>query len=232
MKYIDDDTKKLYKWNRNYFFAGTLSIILFVVIFYGLIGSIILELVHIIFNLSTDTSTGNNWEHVLDFKNLIITFFNNFRHANLQHLSLNMLCFLICGGWLERRKGTLGIVLLVLVMSSISSAYVAANHQSVNSIGFSGVNYCLYAYAIIDYCFLLSKKETRTKINVISGAILMALMYLSFCFNGGVETFSFAWYPYDFMTNMGHYSSFVGGAILGLTVQFVKLVARKEAKNE
>ena len=114
-------------------------------------------------------------------------------------------------------------------MSVVGSAFVTAVHGSYAYHGFSGVNYSLYAYAIIDYIFLF-QKETRTRENVVSGAILMALIYFAACFDGGVSQVSFRFYPYDFLHNVGHYSSFIAGLIIALVVQSVKIFSRFEKK--
>ena len=221
MKYLDDDTKKICWWNRNYFFAGTVLVVLINIIIFSADDR------HLWF---LHWHINSNWTSVLSFGNLIKQFVSAFVHSNWQHVLLNMLCFLICGAWLERRKGTLELLGLVFVMACISGAFVGANDLSTGSVGYSGVNYAFYAYAILDYIFLF-RKPTRTKINVISGAVLMALIYFASCFAGGTAEFVFRWYPYDFMHNMGHYSSFLGGAVLGLTVQLSKLLAEKERKN-
>lgn len=222
MKYIDDDKKKLYWWNRNYFFAGTVIIILINIILFAVLGN---DWTNEYF-----PSAGANWHSVLYFDDLIKLFMNCFEHANWQHVLLNMLCFFICGAWLERRKGTFGLILLVVVMASVTSAYVRANYGGINFHGYSGVNFGLYAYAIIDYCFMFLN-GTRSKINVISGAVLMALIYFAACFDGGTEAVGFRWYPYDFMHNIGHYSSFIGGTIIGLTIQLVKVATLRETKG-
>lgn len=223
MKFIDDDTKKIRWWNRNYFFAGTI-----LVVFINI-------LIHAITPDHTWFYKWHNsgyWHSELSFDNLNKQFVSSFLHANWQHVLLNMLCFLICGAWLERRKGTLELLGLVFVMAWVACAFIGANELNNNGVGYSGVNYAFYAYAIIDYCVLLFRKTTRTKINVISGGILMVLIYFAACFDGGTQTVSFQWYPYDFMHNMGHYSGFFGGAILSLTVQIAKLIAVREIKDK
>ena len=177
-------------------------------------------------------SSSGYWDSELSFNNLNKQFVSAFLHFNWQHVLLNMLCFLICGAWIERRKGTFRLLGLVFVMAWVAETFIGANHLSTGSVGYSGVNYAFYAYAIIDYCFLLSRKETRTKLNVVSGGILMALIYFAACFDGGTETVSFRWYPYDFMHNMGHYSAFLGGAIVGLALQIAKLTAVRERKEK
>ena len=221
MKIIDDETKKLHWWNRNYFFAGTLAVVLINIIVYA-------------------ADPQHEWFYEwrvwtnrpsMSFDNLAKLFVSSFLHANWQHVLLNMLCFLICGAWLERRKGTLPLLGLVFVMAWVSSAFLGANKLSTGGVGYSGVNYAFYAYAIIDYCFLFTRKSTRTKTNIISGAVLMALIYFAACFSGGTSGVTFEWYPYDFMHNMAHYSGFLGGAILAIPVQLAKLIAVKERKE-
>ena len=218
MKYIDDDTKKIYWWNRNYFFAGTVLVVLINILIHAIGWD----------EMKFYRWRGGDWTSELSFTTLVKLFVSAFLHFNWQHVLLNMLCFLICGAWIERRKGTLELLGLVFVMACVGGAFVGANHLSANSVGYSGVNYAFYAYAIIDYCVLMMRRETRTKINVISGAVLMGLIYFAACFAGGTETVTFRWYPYDFMHNMGHYSAFLAGAILGITVQLVKLITLKE----
>ena len=94
------------------------------------------------------------------------------------------------------------------------------------SKGFSGVNYAFYAYIIIDYVIMFIKKE-QTKLCTIYGAIMLALIYLAACFSGGTTAFTFEIYPYDLITNMGHYTSFLMGAILTLLINFIKWQVEK-----
>ena len=223
MKIIDDESKKIRWWNRNYFFAGTVFVVL----------------LNIIIHAADPESSwfwrwyvDSDWDSVLSFGNLAQHFVSAFLHSNWQHCLLNMLCFFICGAWLERRKGTLPLLGLVFVMAWIAEAFVGANALSTSSTGYSGVNYAFYAYAIIDYGFLFIRKSTRTKINIITGAVLMALIYFAACFAGGTSSVTFKWYPYDFMHNMGHYSAFFSGALLAITVQLIKLIAVKERKEQ
>lgn len=221
MKIIDDESKKLHWWNRNYFFAGTVFVVLLNIIIYA---------------ADPQHSWFYNWQAwkngaPLSCSNLAKLFVGSFLHLNWQHCLLNMLCFLICGAWLERRKGTLPLLGLVFVLAWISAAFLGGNKLTTSGVGYSGVNYAFYAYAIIDYCFLFLRKSTRTKFNIISGAVLIALIYFAACFAGGTRSVTFQWYPYDFMNNIAHYSGFLGGAILAVTIQLVKLIAVKQHKE-
>lgn len=221
MKVIDDNTKKLYWWNRNYFFISTILIVITNIVLFGVAGN------------DWQSFIGKreaNWGAILNFDNLIRQCLNSFSHSNWQHVLLNMLCFFIAGIYLERKKGTINLFVLVLIMTFCTSTAVGANDLGIGWHGFSGVNYGLYAYIIVDYCFSF-RKGTRTKFNIISGTIVIALIYFAMCFNGGTSTVSFVWYPYDLMHNMGHYSSFFAGAVLGVTIQMVKIISRKESQQ-
>ena len=218
MKLIDDNTKKLYWWNRNYFFAATVIIVLINIMLFGFGGS---DWTSFIGGYSS------GWSWAFDFDNVIRHFLNAFSHANWHHTLLNMLSFFIVGIYLERKKGTLGLLLLVLIMAFFTSTAIGANYMSINYRGYSGVNFGIYAYIIVDYCFMFINK-TKSKFNIISGGVVLGFIYLSMCFCGGTSTFEFKWYPYNIMYNMGHYSSFLAGTVLGLTIQLVKFFAPKE----
>ena len=93
--------------------------------------------------------------------------------------------------------------------------------------GYSGVNYALYAYVIIDYLFSLTKSR-RNKTDLIFGGIVIALIYFAMCFSGGTSTVSFAPYPYDLLHNLGHGTGFFTGTIVALLVQIPLTLAHKE----
>ncbi len=109
---------------------------------------------HIVFD------TTNNWNNILDFSNLLLTFSSAFRHFNLQHVLLNSLCFLVVGAYFERKQGTLGLLILVFIFALFGESMTDANHTGT-SLGFSGVNFAFYAYVIADFIFTVNqlKKE-------------------------------------------------------------------------
>ena len=209
MKYIDDETKVTKWYTKNLFYVCTIFIILVNIFAFGVGGS------------DWAPHRGDSeWNSVLNFKNLVACFLNNYEHSNWQHCLLNSLCFLIAGSYVERKIGTVNLFVLTLTLSFFCGCATNANSRG-ESHGFSGVNYGIYAYIIIDYIFMfVYKKQTTT--NVLYGAILLALIYLATCFCGGTSTFTFTLYPYDLITNMGHYTSFLTAAILSLLLQFVK----------
>lgn len=157
-------------------------------------------------------------------------FFDAFEHSNLQHVLLNMLCFAICGLYLERKTGSLGILGLVIFSAFISGIACTCNNLSVGSHGFSGVNYFLYAYIIFDFFFNL-RKGKRDKTNNMLGIIVILFIYVAMCFSGGVTEFSFKFYPHDLMYNSGHYSSFLIGCVISLFKNIVEISAEKAVKK-
>ena len=217
MKYIDDESKKIAWYNENVFYLCTLAVIICNVGAFFIGGR----------SWAPEFSNAE-WTDILNFDNLFAVVLSAFEHSNLQHCLLNSLCFLVAGVYLERKIGTVNLSILVFSLVFFGECAVKANHQG-GSHGFSGVNYGLYAYILVDYlCMFIEKKQT--KINMIYGAIVVALIYLAACFSGGTAGFSFQWYPYDLITNMGHYTSFLTGAILSLLLKFIKWQTVKETK--
>ena len=209
MKYVDLENKKLRWYNRNLFYIGTFLVIIINILVF-LIGKNNWKIGYI----------NSNWTDILNFNNLFAQFVSAFKHYNLQHCLLNCLCFLVAGTYVERKIGSVNLLVLVVSFAFFGESAVGANHSGT-SWGFSGVNYAFYAYIIVDYIFMFVFRK-QSKVSVIYGAIVLALIYLATCFCGGTSTFSFKIYPYDLLNNMGHYTSFLTGIILTLLLQFIK----------
>lgn len=215
MNIFNDKEKTLNWWNKNYFFVGTIAIVLLnIILFAGL---------------------GNDWASnpqsqisysVLNFDNIVSNFLNCFEHSNWQHCLLNMLCFLIIGTYIERKKGTGNLFCLVLLFAIIGKSMSVANSLG-GAHGFSGINYALYAFILIDYIFYIIKGK-KSKINIIYGAIIIALIYVAMCYSGGTTGFAFCWYPYDLINNMGHYTGYLAGLIISLVINICKLQTKLE----
>lgn len=210
MKIIDDTNKKLYWFNRNYFFATTILVVIVNIMLHGLCGA----------NWSTLVRT-------LRLGIFVKSFLNSFAHANWQHVLLNMLSFFIAGIYLERKKGTLPLLGLVFVMAVFTSQAVTAHSMSLYWHGYSGVNYGFYFYIIVDFIFMFLRKS-HNKFDIISGIAILCLIYFAMCWCGGTTRFAWKWYPYDLFYNSGHYSGAIIGALLGLTINVTKLLACKE----
>ena len=222
MKFFDDKHKSLKWWNRNYFYIGTIVVILINILLFVKLGDGWNSEI-----ISVDGA--GHWGAPLYFNATIASFFNAFSHANLQHVLLNMLSFSFCGIYLERKTGTLGLLGFVIFGAYVSGMAVTCNNLSVFWHGFSCVNYFLFANVIFDFFFSL-RKEKRDKTNIILGSIVLVLIYVAMCFCGGVSGFEFKIYPYDLIYNMGHYSSFLIGCIIALFKNIVELTVEKSVK--
>ena len=218
MKFIDDKNKEVKWWNRNYFYAGTIAIVLLNILLFAFAGNN--------WESSYPVDDGHHWGDTLYFRPTIREFLNAFSHSSWQHVLLNMMSFAIVGLYIERKKGTFGILLYVLFGAYFGGIACTTNDLSIWYHGFSGVNYLLYAIVIVDYFFSL-RKETRNKTNIIMGAIILVYIYCAMCWYSESTGIPFTWYPYDLMTNIGHYSSFVVGLVLGLIMQTTRLLAAR-----
>lgn len=211
---LDDKSKTVTWLNRNYFFIVTVFIVLLNIIVYAVHGS----------------DTGNfkvrpNWG-TFSVSNLFHALVRSYTHSNWQHCLLNMLCFFIAGLYLERKKGSLKFLLFMVIMSLFTSFASCTNNISLGAKGFSGVNYGLYGYIIVEYIFVLCQKEKRNLFNIIFGAVVLALIYFAMCFSGGTSRVTFEWYPYDLLHNLGHASGFVTGLIFGIYEQSCSVISK------
>lgn len=194
---------------KNFLFAGTILVIAINII------------VFFFFNEPIFLDTTNNWNNVLDFSHLLLTFASAFKHFNLQHVMLNSLCFLVVGAYVERKQGTLGVLVLVFIFALFGESMIDANHTGT-SLGFSGVNFAFYAYVLVDFIFTV-KQLKREKSELILSIIVLCLIYVACCFCGGTDGFSFKIYPYDLIHNLGHYTSFITGIILTTFIKLCKI---------
>lgn len=222
MKIIDDGTKKLTALNRNYFFIVTVAFVVLCVTLHACLGDE--------WSVQIRPYETNRFGFkIYKGNSLLYSLLNSFSHANWQHCLLNMLCFFICGCWLERKKGSLKFLILLLLIILITSRAITMAWGDV-WVGYSGVNYGLYAYTIVD--FLSSLKNTKSnKFNLIYGSVIMALIYFAMCFNGGVERVSFAFYPYDLIHNAGHNISFLVILSAVLAVKAFKFLKKRSLKE-
>jgi len=177
---------------RNFYFIGTTAVILLNILSFAFGGNI--------FSAADATpSTAANFDLI------IRSFLNVFCHGSLGSLLFSILCFLICGLYLERKLGSVKFALLVFALSFFGAMTTAANYFSVGWQGFSVAIYALFAYILIDFIF--SKDRLFW--------FLLPFMCVAICFNGGL------------LFNLGHYSGFLAGIVFGLTMQFF---ARRKTK--
>lgn len=213
--FINCKGKKLSWRNRNYYFIATITIVLLNIVLYAALGSYW-------GNISVRPQWGK-----FSVANLVQSLLNSYRHGNWQHVLLNMLCFFVAGLYLERKQGSLKFFLFIFIMSAFTAFACSANDLSVYWHGFSGVNYGLYGYILIEFVFTVFRKKEGYRFDVVFGLIVIGLIYLAMCFNGGTTSIGFEWYPYDLLHNLGHASGFAVGLIFGLYEQ-ISAVLRKE----
>ncbi|MBQ8430997.1 MAG: rhomboid family intramembrane serine protease [Clostridia bacterium] len=216
MKFFDDKSKKVKWYNRNYLYAGTILYVILNIVLFASLGSNFVSFIG-------GQHVGNG---VFDVSNLLRSYLSSFAHLNWQHVLLNMLSFLSCGLYIERKIGTLNFLLLILGFSFFAGNITTAARNSVNHCGASGVIYMCYAYIIIDYIISLFREKGYNKTNIILGAIIIVLIYVSMCYCD-LNGFGFKWYPYSFIFNAAHYSSFFAGIIISLMIQIPQLKYRK-----
>ena len=217
---VNDKSKKITWLSRNYFFAVTTMIVLLNVILYAVHGS------HL-----GDYAIRSNWgKFTVD--NLFQALVNSYEHSNWQHCLLNMLCFFVAGIYLERKQGSLRFLIFMFIMSVFTAFAICTNDISLGWHGFSGVNYGLYGYIIVDYFFVLFQKQKRYPFNVIAGIVILGLIYFAMCFNGGTREVTFASYPYDLLHNLGHASGFIVGIIFGFYEMIVSIIQKHSHKND
>ena len=204
---LNDTRKNTTKRTANYFFVITIAIILINVIIFATCG-----------RDTGDISVRPYWGR-FSVNNLMQTVPNTFTHFNWLHTFLNMFCFLVAGMYLERKQGSFPFLLFMVLLIFFTGFASTANDISLRWKGFSGANYGLYGYIIIEYIFMLFQKRKRDIVNIVSGAVVLGLIYLAMCFNGGTSTIGFEWFPYDLLRNLGHASGFFAGIVLGCVVQ-------------
>ena len=204
---LNDTRKNTTKRTANYFFVATIAFILINVIIFATCG------------MDTgDISVRPYWGR-FSVNNLMQTVLNTFTHFNWQHTLLNMFCFLVAGMYLERKQGSFPFLLFMVLLIFFTGFASTANDISLRWKGFSGANYGLYGYIIIEYIFMLFQKRKRDIVNIVSGAVVLGLIYLAMCFNGGTSTIGFEWFPHDLLRNLGHASGFFAGIVLGCVGQ-------------
>lgn len=216
MKFFDDQKKNVRWWNRNMCFLATIIVVAVNFGIFYLVGSD--------WNAKPVIT---NWNDMLSFSNLVNNFLSAFDHLSLEQLILNMVCFFMTGIYLERRIGTINLLLMVILFAFIGENIVGANHFGGWSVGFSCVNYALYGYTIIDFIFML-RRESRSVANIIYGIFMLIFIYVACCYKaGGIYPFTLEldYLPIDLMYNMGHYTGAIVGFILGTIIKVSKLQA-------
>ena len=223
MKFFDRGASKRHWWNRNWFFTGTILLILVQIIPFAIFGA----------GWSTQLFDKNADYHSFSIQNFFNGIFGSFDHANWQHISLNMLCFFFCGLYLERKQGTCLWVPFVLVLSTFSrmaNMLILQNSHwgGMYPVGFSSCNYALYGYILSDILFRC-RELAKSKFEIAWSLLFLCLIYFASCFCGGTTAIGFAWYPYDFINNSWHWSGFWVGVIFFMLLYVYRFAVKNES---
>ena len=168
---------------------------------------------------------GNNWSNfiesnsnpstVADMERIFRSFLNVFSHASVGWLIFSMLCFLLCGLYLERKVGSIRFVVLTLVIAFFSATATATNFLSVEWSGFSVAAYGLFGYIVAGYIFSTWRDRQRQYNQIfniiydsIAGVIIFCIILVTGFSKGNI------------IHNIGHSSAFLLGAVLWLSIRF------------
>lgn len=207
-------------FGSNYFFAGTIAVILSIVLLYSFGGSS--------WQYSVKVNAPADWQRPFYFNPIVRACLNTFAHLNWTHVLNNARAMLVCGLYLERKTGSCKFLLMILALTFFTSAVSTASTFSVDWVGLSGIVYLLFAYVLVDYAFSMFKSK-RSLPNIIFGAAVLIIIYVFMC--GGLSfdpSREIKWYPYILMYHSGHLSGFISGLVFGIAVQIIKLIDRKE----
>ena len=219
VKILNEDTQFKGHWfDKNHFFGITLFFILFNIIMHAIGGNE--------WAATTFPATSGDW-YSFSIDLLVRSFFNSFAHLDWQHVLLNMICFLVVGAYLERKMGSAKLFLLVLALAFLTSATTTGNSLTVNWAGFSAVNFALYSFVVVDYVSMFVKKQ-QDKTKIITGAVVLFLIYIATSFQVDATTFAFAGWPHDLIHNRGHVSGALVGLVIALIVQVSRIGFTKE----
>ena len=114
---LNDRSRKVTLVNMNWFFVVTLAVVIFNIVR------------HTLPEGAAPTNESPEWNS-FSLENLFIALSRSYMHSNWQHCLLNMLCFSVAGVYIERKKGSLGMLLLVFTMSLFTAFATAANYLS------------------------------------------------------------------------------------------------------
>ncbi len=219
---LNDRNKQLTLLNRNYLFLATILIV-------GL------NLALFKYGVKIELPTESNGNRFLSLAPLLQEFLNCYFHSTWQHVLLNMLSCFIAGLYLERKMGSFRFLLLVIILTFfIAFAQCVKGHyiNGFSTSGFSVVSYGLYGYIVMTFLFELCRKQERYSFNVISGIVILGLIYFAMCFNGSTQRVSFVWYPDDLLNSWGHMSAFAVGLVFGFYEQLCALISRGKRRRD
>ena len=221
MRFIDDKGKKLNWHNRNYFYAGTIFLVLLNVILFATLGN----------RWNFDLYNENVQWTEFSVTNIFTIMFAALSHASWSHVCGNIIGLAVVGLYLERKMGTFNFLFLHILLMFIAPAMTSHVKGNIHHHGYSGVNFATYAFLIIDFFFSL-KKEKRNWTNIILGILAFIYIYVFSMSWAGGAFIDVTYYPKNLIENIGHYTGFLAGILVGLFYQWHKPQYDAEPKDD
>jgi GlpG protein len=153
----------------------------------------------------TDIKAGDFWRLITPI----------FLHFDIMHLTFNMLALYYFGNFIESRRGTKHLVILVLILAVFSNAMqyqFSPNHSPLFG-GMSGVIFGLFGYLWIKTLI-----DPTAGMNLQPSTIFMMMFWFILCFTGWVGN----------IANIAHAAGLAGGMIVGALSSSVPEVRRKK----
>jgi GlpG protein len=139
-----------------------------------------------------------------------------FLHANVLHLVFNMFWLFDLGSMIETRRGSLFLLVMVLVTAATSNLaqYYLGHFGTPNPLfgGMSGVNYALFGYA-----WMKGKFQPHHGIGVAPQTVTVMLFWLVLCMTGLVGP----------VANVAHVVGLLGGITFAYVPYRLKQIMRR-----
>lgn len=204
------DNKRKPWYSRNYFFCGTIFIILLTLICYFVFEKAINELAEKLnFNSSTYYgSTDHPW--------YLIIFLSSFKHSNVMHVIGNMLCLLGIGLFFEDKIGSLKFTAMYFLFVVIGNA--TSGGFTYVFTGASAGTYCLFGLFCVIVIFGFKKYMLNGKDSTLNLVCLGLNLFFYVLVTGGAA-----------LAAASHFFPFIIGVAIGLI--YVMLNGIKSSTN-
>jgi len=209
------------KWGKNYFFAGTLFLIVLTFFCY------------FVLNDTFAQAVAN-----VPFLNILL---KAFQHMSTLHCFGNMIGLLFLGIYFENKIGTLKFVglyfLFIFISSGVCILYFGLtngwNKYVFDGVGASSATFCLFAFFLVSVVFHFKKYFLSGKKSILNWICLVFALFLFLLISGttssvGSASISFG---YQLTTNVGHLYPFYAGLAFGALFNIIELLVRKTKKG-
>ena len=210
MKFVDGKKKKLRWYNRNFFWIVTIFYIAINIGIYAIFkGRNVIEVAF---------SKSSNFNSIV-IEEFLISLGNVYSHVDWEHVLLNMLSISFCLFYLERKIGSVNLIMLLLGLSFLAALPTVYHH----SIGNSNVWFACFGYVLIDFIFSF-RKSNRNITNIIIGVIVLVLEFVRCGFydiiGGGI---GWGIVPYQLIYHHSHFLGFIIGVVVAFTIHITKI---------